>query len=230
MLNNNYDTLIFDLDGTLHDSKLLVLKVHEACVTELHYKISNELFLGLFGKPIHEVREELSVNLTNDQISAFLDCYFTKLLEKVNQGEACLYTGSSEVLDILKETGWKLAICTNVHTPFIKVYREIFNLDKWFSGKNTSIYWSGKSNQENKTKEWMIQQILKELNSKAAIMVGDRKVDIDAARKNNLTTIGCLYGFGSREELKEADYFLNDIGELPELLQKIIHKENVKSR
>jgi len=220
-VNRYYDTLIFDLDGTLHDSKSLVLKVHETCVTKLSFKLSTEIFLGLFGKPIHEVRKELSIILTNEQISTFLNCYFTKLLEIVNQGQTCLFPGSAEVLNFLKGAGWKLAICTNVHTPFIKVYREIFNLDKWFSGDGTSFYWSGKSEQEDETKEWMIQQILEELNSKAAIMVGDRKVDIDAARKNNIASIGCLYGFGSRDELKDADYFLNNIRELPALLEKI---------
>lgn len=226
-MDSNYDTLIFDLDGTLHDSKTLVLKVHETCVTELSFKISKEIFLGLFGKPIHEVRKELSVILTNEQISTFLDCYFTKLLKIVNQGQTCLFPGSVEVLDNLKVAGWKLAICTNVHTPFIKIYREIFNLDKWFSGEGTSIYWSGKSEQENETKEWMIQQILEELDSKAAIMVGDRKVDIDAARKNNIASIGCLYGFGTKDELKEADYFINNIIELPTLLNEINLRKKV---
>ena len=50
------------------------------------------------------------------------------------------------------------------------------------------------------------------------VIVGDRRQDIEAGEKNNLITIGCRYGFGDWEELKEADYIIDDIRELEKLL------------
>ena len=37
-----------------------------------------------------------------------------------------------------------------------------------------------------------------------AVMVGDRKHDMEGARANGLPSIGVLYGYGSREELEAA--------------------------
>ena len=36
------------------------------------------------------------------------------------------------------------------------------------------------------------------------IMVGDRKHDVIAARKNRVTSLGVTYGYGSRDELVQA--------------------------
>ncbi len=42
------------------------------------------------------------------------------------------------------------------------------------------------------------------LNPASAIMVGDREVDISAAKGNNIASVGVLWGFGSRSELQKA--------------------------
>ena len=39
---------------------------------------------------------------------------------------------------------------------------------------------------------------------KRAVMIGDRKYDIEGAGKAGIDSIGVLYGYGSREELEEA--------------------------
>ena len=41
-------------------------------------------------------------------------------------------------------------------------------------------------------------------DKKRAVMVGDRKHDIIGAKTNGLSSIGVLYGYGSKEELLEA--------------------------
>jgi phosphoglycolate phosphatase len=43
------------------------------------------------------------------------------------------------------------------------------------------------------------------INPEEAIMVGDRKEDIVAGKKNCIRTIGVTYGFGSEEEIKQSD-------------------------
>ena len=45
-------------------------------------------------------------------------------------------------------------------------------------------------------------------------IVGDRKHDLEAGRKNNIYTIGCKYGFASEDELDDADIIINDISDL----------------
>ena len=52
------------------------------------------------------------------------------------------------------------------------------------------------------------------------MVVGDRIHDIEAAHWNHIPCIAALYGFGQEEEMKEADYTLYSIKELPALLDK----------
>ena len=139
-------------------------------------------------------------------------------------GKMSLFPGAISVLELLKNSGWKLALCTNVHTPFINIYRRIFNLDRYF----LSYYWADKNPEEITPKEKMIENLLKESHSKCAIMIGDRAVDINAAHENDILAVGCLYGFGSRDELRDADYLINSIEELPDLLLKITKQSTKK--
>ena len=52
------------------------------------------------------------------------------------------------------------------------------------------------------------------------VMVGDRKYDIQAAKAFGIYTIGVLYGYGSKEELKKAgaDCLVKSVDELEEVL------------
>ena len=47
------------------------------------------------------------------------------------------------------------------------------------------------------------------------IIVGDLFHDIETAVRNNLHSIGCGYGYGMPEELVNADVVVNDIIEIP---------------
>ena len=53
-------------------------------------------------------------------------------------------------------------------------------------------------------------------------MIGDRHFDINGASYHNLDSIGVLYGFGSKEELKEANatYIIDSIKQIFEIVSK----------
>jgi phosphoglycolate phosphatase len=42
------------------------------------------------------------------------------------------------------------------------------------------------------------------VDPRTAIMIGDRSHDVIGARKNGMTAIGVLYGYGSEDELRNA--------------------------
>jgi phosphoglycolate phosphatase len=56
------------------------------------------------------------------------------------------------------------------------------------------------------------------LGGERAIVIGDRKEDILAAKENGLKSVGCLYGYGGRDELEEADWKIERIGDLIQIL------------
>jgi len=56
------------------------------------------------------------------------------------------------------------------------------------------------------------------LKSKKAVVVGDRFYDVESGKANGCITIGCLYGYGKRDDFVDADFLIEDIRELKELL------------
>ena len=58
------------------------------------------------------------------------------------------------------------------------------------------------------------------LDPSRALMIGDRRHDVEGAGEHGIRTVGVLYGYGSREEHEAAGaaYIVNDLDELRELL------------
>jgi len=73
------------------------------------------------------------------------------------------------------------------------------------------------------TKAGVIRETLAQLridDPSQAVMIGDRRFDIEGAAAAGMESIGILWGYGSREELEKAspDYLAADIPELRRIL------------
>jgi len=90
--------------------------------------------------------------------------------------------------------------------------KNVFSLDKYLDISQCI------GEREGLNKISIISNFIKKLKSKKAIVVGDRYYDIESGKANDCITIGCLYGYGKKEELEDADYLIEDIRELRELL------------
>ena len=86
--------------------------------------------------------------------------------------------------------------------------REKFGLDEYFSKYFVGEYY-------DYLDKYKI--LRKEINGDY-IMVGDRKEDIEAGLKNNQKTIFASYGYGNPQEGDKADYKIDNISQLREIL------------
>lgn len=83
---------------------------------------------------------------------------------------------------------------------------------------------SGERTDKGEVIAWAVQLLGEKQKQKYTaeemVMIGDREHDVIGARKNRITSIGVLYGYGSREELTEAgaDAVVSSVGELAEML------------
>ena len=61
------------------------------------------------------------------------------------------------------------------------------------------------------------------MNTKNAVMIRDRKFDIEGAKMNNISSVAVMYGFGTPEELKNAnaDFYAETVKDLHNLLLSI---------
>ena len=66
-----------------------------------------------------------------------------------------------------------------------------------------------------------MKSILETYSPKAAVMVGDRHFDIEAARAVNIPVIGCGYGLAPFE-VAGADLVVSNASELPEAVDRLL--------
>ena len=83
----------------------------------------------------------------------------------------------------------------------------------------TSVYGS-ELNGKRSNKTDLLKHVLAKEKIKQAYVIGDRGVDMDAAKKHACQTIGVSYGYGTKNELSNAgaDKIAETVGELRQIL------------
>lgn len=214
----NVKTIIFDYDGTLHNSYHIYapafLKAYEFLVLQgkVEPKVwkSEEIksFLGMNPKEMWESFEpKLDLNMQKEA-----GMLISKEMEKqINDGNAILYDGALDVLKYLKSKGYYLIYLSNSKTYYMNAHQVFFNLNDYFDHMICSEDYNYLSKSE------ILEKIKHELDEEI-IIIGDRKHDFEAANHHKLKSIGCNYGYGTKEELKKASYIISDIKDLYHIL------------
>ncbi len=216
MRNIRYSNIIFDLDGTLTDSQQgIINSVHAAC-RKLRVSIPESGgFHRSIGIPLQEYfRKTIGIPDKNidEAVKAFRDYYGKKGVY-----ENRLYTGIDDLLKNLSAVAG-LFIATSKLEKYALVVLEHFNIKRYFTGiagADASGSHAGKT--ELVERIMTVHHLGHENNT---VMVGDKKMDIDAAKDCDIASIGILYGYGSAEEIMSAGptYMAGSVGELGRLL------------
>jgi phosphoglycolate phosphatase len=112
-----------------------------------------------------------------------------------------VYDGVPEMLARARTVASALYVATAKLTIFARRGLDHFGLDHAF----TDVYGCQADGRFEQKAELLAHVLAKEkISPETAIMVGDRAVDILAARANDVRSIGVLWGYGSRAELVDA--------------------------
>lgn len=196
-----YNTILFDLDGTLTDPGLGItnsvwhaLKKYNIAVEdreELYCFIGPPLidsFVKYYGFTEEQAREAVG--------------YYREYFTDKGMFENVAYDGVEELLKELKEAGKRLIVATSKPEIFAKQILIHFGLAQYFD------FIAGSNLDETRVKK--AEVIAYALDSckitelSEAVMVGDREHDVIGAKTVGIDCIGVLYGYGSREELEQA--------------------------
>ena len=206
--------IIFDYDGTLHNS----IKIYEPAFMKAYdYLVANgyankrefeeeeiSRFLGLSAT---DMWNTFMPNLPKNEKEKCSSIIGESMIEYIDKGKAKLYDGTIETLNKLNEYGYKLIFLSNCKSSYMNKHIERFNLDKYFIDFYCSEDFDFISKYE-------IFRLIKGKYQGEFIVVGDRFVDMELAKKHNLFSIGCGYGYGNNDELKDADYIIDNINEI----------------
>lgn len=203
-------TIIFDFDGTLHNTKRLygcaVRKVYDWLVeggyANEHYYSDDDLSVYL-GVNAPDMWKSFMPSLPEDIKNQASMMIGQEMIRRINAGEAVLYDGIPEALDTLRGMGLKLSVLSNCRTAYMDAHRNYFGLDKWFDNYYCAEAYGFIP------KEKIFLSVKKESPGEAFIMVGDRASDFLVSKTHSIPFIGCSYGFGTAEELAGAGIIIS---------------------
>jgi phosphoglycolate phosphatase len=208
---SNYDLVIFDLDGTLIDSRLdLANSVNHTRVQLGMSLLPNELIYSYVGDGASMLirrafgREPDEAEL-KQALEIFLRHYKEHLLDNT-----VLYAGVSEALEGLGSL--TLAVLTNKPVNPSHVILSGLGVSERFA-----LVYGGNSFEQKKPNPVGIHKILEDTGTsrERALMVGDSRIDIETGLNAGIATCGVTYGLAS-DTLAGAhpDFLIDDLREL----------------
>jgi phosphoglycolate phosphatase len=209
--------LIFDLDGTLVDSKLdLVHSVNAARGLMNLAPISEELVSSYVGNGVVVLmRRALGPDASEAEVQRavefFLGYYRDHMLDNTR-----LYPSVKEGLDRLLESGARMAVLTNKPVRFSRAIVQGLGL----GGHFFQVY-GGNSFEQKKPDPIGIEKLLEEsgIARERAIMVGDSGVDVRTARNAMVKACGVSYGFQPESfEQDPPDIVVDDMNQLADYI------------
>ena len=217
-------TLIFDYDGTIHDT----LHIYEPVMQDTYHWLAQEGYVeekplaqariaGWLGLNAKEMWEDFQPQLAEEIREQAAKRNGDGMVARVRDHEARWYASAKSTLDLLKQNGYPMIVLSNCKIAYREAHWEEFRMERWFD----RFYDCESYGFAPKTQ--IIKEILPQYDA-PYVVIGDREKDLACARAADAAFIGCLYGYGSREELSGADALIKDIGELPNMLKKLNFK------
>ena len=211
-------TIIFDYDGTLHDSAKISVEAFRQVYREMvsakdapEREFQDEEITKWLGYSVQDMWDSFMPEFSQEKKMFYAGEVGRFMTEKIRHKEAVLYDGALETLQYLKDKGYHLLYLSNCGRAYMDTHAESFGLRNYFE----HMYCSGDYDQKPK---YEIFNVIKEEYPSEYLMVGDRFHDMEVARYHKVYTAGCAYGFGTKAEIAAADIILEDIRDLQKLL------------
>lgn len=210
-----YRYVFFDLDGTLTDPALGITNSVMYALRHFGIEVEDRRVLYPFiGPPLKESFEKF-YNMSSVDAEEALRVYRVYFSDK-GLFENTVYDGIPALLEALCKAGCKVVLATSKPLVFAERILEHFDLKKYFA------FLSGSElNGARVEKADVIRYAIEALHItdlEQVMMVGDRCFDVEGATENGIKTIGVTYGYGDREELKDAAIVVDTVKELHKAL------------
>ena len=207
-----YKYVLFDLDGTLTDSKDGIINSVAYALEKMGESTEGRLDQHtVVGPPLLTTFEE--VYGFSPEKARRTYAYFQERYSTIGKFENRAFDGIVPMLKTMKEAGIRSFVATSKPQVHAEAICQKFGIAPYVEAI------AGPAVGGTDTKADVMRRILDGLGPLQpgdAVMVGDRRHDIYGAHANGLEAIGVLYGYGSREELSAAgaDFLAADLDEL----------------
>ena len=192
--NMQFDSLIFDMDGTLWDNVNSYVKVWNIGLEQIgHSKhVTREELMGLMGVDIENMLKRLIPDSPEEKRIELMHAVFDAYDAMDDNLEAIIFPGVQEGLEKLSKR-YKLLLLSNCEEGGLVKFMQ-------FTGIRHLITDYQEHGQNFKPKSENLQLIVERNNLKSAIYIGDTDGDSQETRKAGLPFAFAAYGFGHTED------------------------------
>lgn len=213
----NVKSIIFDFDGTLHNTIKIYYPAFSSGVEFLRehgfardFELSEKNVAKFLGEKPNFAYELIARGADENLKKEVMALVGKNMDENIKKGIGELYDGTIKVLEELSKN-YDLYILSNCRESYLDTALDVYEIKNYFKK-----YFAAET-YDYIPKDEIIKMERQKIKEEI-IFVGDRHHDMEAARINNLKSIFCSYGFGNDEEGKDANYKISSIGEILKLL------------
>ena len=197
---NHIKLVLFDFDGTVIDNSEGIFNCIRYSLNKLGMPIPGEEVLRRFVGP--SLFDSFRAYCEDDEAKAerFVATYRERYAP-VGFTECRLYDGMEALLRRLKAQGYRVAVCSGKPYDFVVKISKMQGLYDVFDG-----YFCPGFAPVDSDKAGLILAAVEHfgVTKEETLMVGDRRFDIEAAKKAGVASLGVRYGFAEPNELETA--------------------------
>jgi phosphoglycolate phosphatase len=211
--------VLFDLDGTLVDSlDDLTDAVNHMLALFGRQRLTSAQVRQLVGKGARNLVQRALATESVDEIERGLAA-FSEYNEHHIADKSRLYPGARELLQERAAAGSRLAVISNKNEALSRLILKTLGVDGFFD-----CIAGGDTYSEMKPSPLPVLRVVDDLGCTPAdtIMVGDSINDIQAGNLAGVTTIGCSWGYGDRQEIAGADFHAASCDDLAGILRGLV--------
>lgn len=202
-----YEIALFDLDGTLSESGEGILDCVRMIFSEMDRPLPDEAEIRRFiGPPMFDSLKRVGFEDEDARLGVEI---YKKNFVRHGIFKNRVYDGMKDVLEALKDSGIRLGVASTKYQEFTDRIIKMLELDKYFDVIAGSNIIAGQKTSDGVPRSNKIEvinyavDVLREAPSDRVVMIGDTKFDADGAAVTGCDFIGCLYGYGTREDMEE---------------------------
>lgn len=200
-----FGTVLFDLDGTVVDTRELIRQSHRHAVTSvLGRDMPDDELLANVGRPLIEQMAAFDAERAQELLEAQRAWNHAHTAELIRP-----YPGVAEMLAGLKAAGCRTGVVTSKSGPTVQMAFDALpevakHIDVLVAVEDTPVHKPGPD---------PVLLALDRLGVDAAdaCYVGDAPFDIAAGRAAGVTTVGVTWGFFPREAIDDADVVIDEV-------------------